>query len=85
MDFLHFLAGLLGDASSLGVPSNPADNNALNKVVNTTALLRVLPAGLLLLAWTRQLPPRGEWRRILLLGLLNIGFFQAMPSSGSTR
>ena len=44
----------------------------------TAALLRVLPAGLLLLAWTRQLPPRGEWRRILLLGLLNIGFFQAM-------
>ena len=29
MDFLRFLAGLLGDASSLGVPSNPADNNAL--------------------------------------------------------
>ena len=44
----------------------------------TAALIRVLPAGLLLLAWTRRLPERGEWRTVFLLGFLNIGFFQAM-------
>ena len=44
----------------------------------TAALIRVLPAGLLLLAWTRRLPQRGEWGFVALLGFLNIGFFQAM-------
>lgn len=44
----------------------------------TAALIRVLPAGLLLLAWTRRLPRRGEWAMVVLLGFLNIGFFQAM-------
>ena len=44
----------------------------------TAALIRVLPAGLLLLAWTRRLPRRDEWATIVLLGFLNIGFFQAM-------
>lgn len=44
----------------------------------TTALIRVLPAGLLLLLWTRKLPARGEWGTVFLLGFLNIGFFQAM-------
>lgn len=42
------------------------------------ALLRVLPAGLLLLAATRLLPARGEWRRLAVLGTLNIGAFQAL-------
>lgn len=42
------------------------------------ALLRCLPAGLLLLLWTRRWPQRGEWLRLLLLGVLNIGLFQAM-------
>ena len=44
----------------------------------TAALIRVLPAGFLLLAWTRRLPRRGEWAMVVLLGFLNIGFFQAM-------
>ncbi|HFC6389041.1 TPA: EamA family transporter [Neisseria bacilliformis] len=44
----------------------------------TAALIRVLPAGLLLLAYTRRLPARGEWARLFLLGVLNIGLFQAM-------
>lgn len=44
----------------------------------TAALLRVLPAGLLLLAYTRELPARRDWGKILLLGVLNIGLFQAM-------
>ncbi len=44
----------------------------------TAALIRVLPAGLLLLLWTRKLPARGEWGTVFLLGFLNIGFFQAM-------
>lgn len=44
----------------------------------TAALIRVLPAGLLLLAWTRRLPRSGEWGIVALLGFLNIGFFQAM-------
>ena len=39
MNFLHFLAGLLGEASKLGVPSNTADNNALNKVVNLVFMI----------------------------------------------
>ncbi|MDO5091437.1 MAG: EamA family transporter [Cardiobacteriaceae bacterium] len=42
------------------------------------ALLRVLPAGVLLLLWAREVPPRAEWKRLFLLGMLNIGFFQAM-------
>lgn len=42
------------------------------------ALLRVLPAGLLLLAATRLLPARGEWWRLAVLGTLNIGAFQAL-------
>ena len=44
----------------------------------TAALIRVLPAGLLLLAWTRRIPKRSEWATVVLLGFLNIGFFQAM-------
>lgn len=44
----------------------------------TAALIRVLPAGLLLLAWTRRIPKRSEWPTVVLLGFLNIGFFQAM-------
>ena len=44
----------------------------------TAALIRVLPAGLLLLTWTRRIPKRSEWPTVVLLGFLNIGFFQAM-------
>ena len=44
----------------------------------TAALLRVLPAGVLLLAAYRQMPARRDWGRIALLGVLNIGLFQAM-------
>lgn len=42
------------------------------------AALRSLPIGILLTAWLRQLP-KGIWLwRILLLGSLNIGIFQAL-------
>ena len=45
----------------------------------TAAMLRVLPAGLLLLLWTREWPKQAaEWGKTLVLGALNIGFFQAM-------
>ena len=44
----------------------------------TAALLRVLPAGVLLLLAYRQMPAQGDWGRIALLGVLNIGLFQAM-------
>ncbi|WP_174873148.1 EamA family transporter [Vogesella oryzae] len=44
----------------------------------TAALLRVLPAGLLLLAWSRRRPQAGEWWRLWLLSALNIGVFQAL-------
>ena len=44
----------------------------------TAALLRVLPAGILLLAYTRERPERHDWGKILLLGVLNIGLIQAM-------
>jgi probable blue pigment (indigoidine) exporter len=42
------------------------------------ASLRSLPIGILLIAWLKQLP-QGIWRwRILVLGSLNIGIFQAL-------
>ena len=42
------------------------------------AALRSLPIGILLTAWLRQLPKGIWWWRILLLGGLNIGIFQAL-------
>jgi probable blue pigment (indigoidine) exporter len=39
------------------------------------AVVRALPAGLVLLALRRQLPPRGWWGRAVVLGLCNIGLF----------
>jgi len=42
------------------------------------ALLRTLPAGLLLTLYARRLPEAGQWGRLLLLSALNIGFFQAL-------
>lgn len=44
----------------------------------TAALIRALPAGLLLLLFTRQIPDRQDWWRLLVLGALNIGVFQAL-------
>ena len=44
----------------------------------TAAVLRVLPAGLLLLLWTREWPRRQEVTRLIVLGILNICLFQAM-------
>lgn len=43
----------------------------------TAALIRVLPAGVLLLLLTRNIPKRVDWIRLVVLGALNIGFFQA--------
>ncbi|PAU56049.1 EamA family transporter [Pseudomonas indica] len=42
------------------------------------AVLRCLPAGLLLVLFARHLPGRREWGRLLVLAALNIGFFQAL-------
>lgn len=44
----------------------------------TAALIRALPAGLLLLSFTRRMPDRQDWWRLLVLGALNIGIFQAL-------
>ena len=44
----------------------------------TVAMLRALPAGLLLLLIVRQLPSGIWWARIFLLGALNISFFLSM-------
>ena len=44
----------------------------------TAALIRALPAGLLLLLLTRRLPAARDWWRLLALGALNIGIFQAL-------
>ncbi|WP_180979640.1 EamA family transporter, partial [Janthinobacterium sp. AD80] len=44
----------------------------------TAALIRVLPAGLLLLLLMRRLPARRDWCRVLILSALNIGVFQAL-------
>ncbi|MDN4160802.1 EamA family transporter [Nocardioides abyssi] len=40
-----------------------------------SAVVRALPAGLLLLAWTRRLPRGDWWWRAGVLGLCNIGLF----------
>ena len=42
------------------------------------ATLRALPAGVALVAVTRLRPPAGWWRRIAVLGTLNIGAFFAL-------
>lgn len=44
----------------------------------TAALIRVLPAGLLLLLLTRRLLQVSEWGRLIILGMLNIGLFQGL-------
>lgn len=44
----------------------------------TAALIRSLPAGLLLVLYARRLPARNEWGRLLVLAALNLGVFQAM-------
>ncbi len=47
----------------------------------TAALLRTLPAGLLLVLWCRRSPAWGDWLgwwRLLVLSALNIGVFQAL-------
>ncbi|MGH8353216.1 MAG: EamA family transporter [Pseudomonas sp.] len=44
----------------------------------TAALLRTLPAGVLLVLCCRHLPKRAQWGRLLVLAALNIGFFQAL-------
>lgn len=44
----------------------------------TAALIRTLPAGVLLLLFTRQLPHKRFWWRLLILSALNIGVFQAL-------
>lgn len=44
----------------------------------TVAMLRALPAGLLLLLLVRRLPARGWWGRVFLLGALNFSIFWAL-------
>ena len=44
----------------------------------TAALIRTLPAGLLLLLLTRRLPARRDGWRLMALGALNIGIFQSL-------
>ncbi|WP_348945927.1 EamA family transporter [Chitinibacter sp. FCG-7] len=44
----------------------------------TAALIRVLPAGLILLALQWQRPAAGQWSKVLLLSLLNISLFQSL-------
>lgn len=42
------------------------------------AVIRVLPAGIILVIVARQLPAAGQWGRMLLLSFLNITCFQAL-------
>jgi probable blue pigment (indigoidine) exporter len=44
----------------------------------TAALIRALPAGLLLLLLRWQMPVRRDWGRLVVLSALNIGVFQAL-------
>jgi probable blue pigment (indigoidine) exporter len=48
-------------------------------------VLRALPAGLLLLALTRQLPRGAWWWKSAVLGALNIGFFFALLFASAYR
>ncbi|MFI6737024.1 EamA family transporter [Nonomuraea sp. NPDC050451] len=49
------------------------------------AVIRALPAGLLLVAVTRRLPSGSWWWRALVLGALNIGVFFALLFVGAYR
>ncbi|WP_037032425.1 EamA family transporter [Psychrobacter phenylpyruvicus] len=42
------------------------------------AVIRVLPAGIILILMSRKLPQSGQWGRILILSFLNISCFQAL-------
>lgn len=42
------------------------------------ALIRVLPAGVILILWMRQFPVKQDWWRLAVLALLNISAFQAL-------
>lgn len=44
----------------------------------TAAAVRVLPVGLVMIALARELPKGEWWWRLTVLGLLNIGIFQAL-------
>ncbi|WP_020679549.1 EamA family transporter [Marinobacterium rhizophilum] len=44
----------------------------------TAAVLRTLPAGILLVLFSRHLLRKSEWGRLTVLAALNIGFFQAL-------
>jgi len=44
----------------------------------TAALIRVLPAGILLLLFIRRMPARRDIGRLIILSALNIGVFQAL-------
>ena len=44
----------------------------------TAAMLRTLPAGVLLTFYSWRLPEQREWGRLAVLSALNIGFFQAL-------
>lgn len=44
----------------------------------TAALIRVLPAGLVLLLWARQFPRKQDFWRLTVLAILNISAFQAL-------
>ena len=44
----------------------------------TAALLRIFPAGLLLLLFKFQWPKKNEWLPIIILGILNLGLFQVL-------
>lgn len=57
----------------------PADRPLLS------ALLRALPAGLLLVAVSRRLPSGSWWWRSAVLGVLNIGLFFALLLVGAYR
>lgn len=44
----------------------------------TAAVIRVLPVGILMLAMSRNFPRNDVWWRLIVLGMLNIGLFQAL-------
>ncbi len=69
---LTALAPLSGDDLHRHLPVSSPDRPFI------AALLRVLPAGIALLIWSRRFPQRGEWAKLIVTGILNIGAFQAL-------
>lgn len=44
----------------------------------TAGLFRILPAGIILLLWCREIPKKEDWGKLLVLSMLNFSVFQVL-------